>query len=157
MTFSDAATSAGLRTSTGKDAIERRYRSCIETAPGLAISHSVNIDDAYLKTEPQSSRWDYGIGLVENNRHFAIWIEPHGAASTHEVERVLHKLSWVKAKLRSRDWFELNSLTEASKERGLQQFWWLVPGTVCFNAGSKEGKRLAQAGMRMPTKKVTLR
>jgi len=157
MSFEAAAQTAGLLPQAGKQAIEHKYRNCVELSHGIQFTHSIDVDAHFQATEPNANRWDYGVGLRQGATHFAIWIEPHGATSSSEVDKVVAKVSWLKTKLRLDPWTQLSGLTEATKQRGVQQFWWLVPGTVSFRPGSKEDKKLAQSGMKMPTKKIVIR
>jgi hypothetical protein len=157
MSFEAAATAAELAPCPGKQALENKYRASVEVGGGIQFSHSVDVDAHFQPAEPNSNRWDYGLGLVKGNTHFAIWIESHGATSSREVDKVLAKLAWLKGKLRSQKWSQLNSLTSLTAHQGVQQFWWLVPGTVSFRPGSKEAQKLAQCGMKMPVKKVVIR
>lgn len=138
--------------------MENRYRDSVDAGPDIQFSHSVDLDAHFQQAEPNANRWDYGLGLVKGaTTHLAIWIEPHGATSGSEVDKVLAKLAWLRAKLRSQAWSQLKNLTGVAEQQGIQQFWWLVPGTVSFRPGSKEAQKLAQSGMKMPVKKVVIR
>lgn len=155
MSFEVAAMNAGLEPQVGKQAVESKYRSLIDIKKGLSFTHSVDLDTHFRATEPQENRWDYGIGVVKQGVHYAIWIEPHGATSGREVDKVLAKLRWLKNKLSLQDWTELDELTNRTSD-SFRCFIWLVPGTVSFRRGSPEDKKLAQNGMKMPTKRVII-
>jgi hypothetical protein len=157
MTFKAAAIAAGLDPRRGKQAMENKYRGSVDAGPGIQILHSVDVDAYFQQAEPNANRWDYGLGLVKGNTHIAIWIEAHGATSGSEVDKVLAKLAWLRAKLRSQAWSQLKNLTGVAEQQSIQQFCWLVPGTVSFRPGSKEAQKLAQCGMKMPVKKVVIR
>lgn len=157
MSFDAAAASAGVPTQIGKGAIEGKYRSQIATSGAYSFSHSIDVDAFYAVSEPQSPRWDYGVGVRNGTNDYAIWIEPHGATSSSEVDRVISKLNWLKEKMRCDDWSGLRALTIAAGEASLQPYWWLVPGTVSFSPSSPAAKKLAAAGIKMPVKKVTIR
>jgi hypothetical protein len=157
MSFPDAAQSAGLTAEVGKNAIEGKYRPHIEAADGIAITHSADIDAAYTAIEPNAARWDYGVGLSKGNKILAVWVEPHGATSSGEVDKMIAKLNWLKGKLNTQRWANLRAMSDASISEEVRLFWWLVPGKVCFRAGSKEALKLAQAGLTMPCKQVLIR
>jgi len=154
--FQRAASNAGLSAKPGKGAIKARYRSLVEGKGTSTITHSIDLDGAFEEQESHANRWDYGMGMVQKRTHMAVWIELHSATSTGEVERVLQKLGWLRAKLA--DWHDLSALAQNEQKRGIQQFWWLVPrnGKMCFRSGSREAKQLAQSGMGMPVRKITL-
>lgn len=154
MGFDRAATQAGLEALVGKAAIENKYRSLIDVRTPYKLTHSIDLDGAYRVDEPQFSRWDYAIGLMFGGTSFAIWVEPHGATSTGEVDSVLRKLKWLEAKLAQPDWSELLSLKNMASDKGIKPFWWLATGRVNFRAGSKEARKLAIAGIGMPVRTI---
>ena len=98
--FELAAKVAGLPTQPGLGAIKAEYRAGVALRSGHRHTASLDIDTAFLATEPTSSRWDYGIGMrSEAGQELLVWLEAHPASSTGEVQKMLDKLAWLKAKL----------------------------------------------------------
>ena len=157
MTFANAARRAGLSVCDKKQAIQGRERQHIKARRPLAIRHSVNVDADLRKQEPNARRWDYGIGISRNGRVGAAWIEAHEASRNREVDNVLNKLAWLKNKLRSPGWSQLRKLTY-TPHSDVQKFWWLAPahGSVRIRPGSRESKKLAQAGIKGPAREIRL-
>ena len=157
MTFADAARRVGLSVCDGKQAIQRRDRQRIKARRSLVIRYSVNVDADLRKQEPNAHRWDYGIGISQNGKAGAAWIEAHEASRNGEVDNVLKKLAWLKNKLRSPSWSQLRKLTYTS-HFDVQKFWWLAPahGSVRILPDSRESRRLAMAGIRGPARQIHL-
>lgn len=68
---------------------------------GQLATGSIALDDALREAEPNSHRWDYGIGLRSepDRRESVVWLEVHHAASG-EAQAVIRKLEWLKQWLR---------------------------------------------------------
>jgi hypothetical protein len=156
--FQGAASAAGLRPLHGKDAVEGGYRAQIVAGKGARFTGSVDVDGHFSVSEPQGRRWDYGIGLaLSDGAEIACWVEPHPASSTGSVGTMLEKLDWLKAKLKTPPFRQLNAMT-FKHNQGIQRFHWLLtPQGVCrITATSKEARTLAKAGLRMPARQITL-
>jgi hypothetical protein len=156
--FDLAMQAAGLTALPGKDAVEGSYRAQISTANGYSLSGSVDLDGHFKATEPQSSRWDYCIGLVMvGGQELACWVEPHPASSTGEVTKMLEKLAWLKAKLDTAAFKKLKGMTYVPGRAG-HPFYWLrtLNGQCRITAHGKEAKLLAKSGLRMPAQHLTL-
>lgn len=84
----------------GLQALLRADRERILDRP-LAAG-SLALDDALANSEPNSNRWDYGIGLRSDasGRETILWLEVHHAASG-EAKTVIRKLEWLKHWLRT--------------------------------------------------------
>jgi len=108
---------------------------------------SVNLDDALRLAFPNDPRWDYAIGISQRSHSDrAVWLEVHPASSLH-VGEVLNKLRWLKGWLAS----------DAPELQGLPaHFCWVATGSVSFRRGSREEKRIAQEGIRFPSKLLNL-
>jgi hypothetical protein len=108
---------------------------------------SVNLDDALRLALPNDPRWDYAIGISQRSHSDrAVWLEVHPASSLH-VGEVLNKLRWLKGWLAS----------DAPELQGLPaHFCWVATGSVSFRRGSREEKRIAQEGIRFPSKLLNL-
>lgn len=158
--FQSAASAAGLSPSVGKTAVtdSKDYSARIEVTKGGRFTESVNLDAHFLVLEPESNRWDYGIGIkLANSQELVCWVEPHPASSTGEVSKMLEKLAWLKSKLNTPAFKKLKHLTEAPG-RTASPYCWLrtVSGECRISAGSKESRLMALHGLRMPAQHLTL-
>ncbi|NYG32319.1 hypothetical protein HZU83_05620 [Sphaerotilus montanus] len=151
--FELAAKVAGLPTQPGLGAIKAEYRAGVALRSGHRHTASLDIDTAFLATEPTSSRWDYGIGMrSEAGQELLVWLEAHPASSTGEVQKMLDKLAWLKAKLARPDFDGLRTL-----EHKVSAYRWLaMTGAIRILPNSREARRLAQAGLSSPQRHVEL-
>ncbi|MFM2118570.1 MAG: hypothetical protein RL722_38 [Pseudomonadota bacterium] len=156
--FEHAAYAAGLPVQSGKGAINTQYQKLVcARSKGARFTGSVDMDAAYKATEAASSRWDFGLGLRDvGQAEVAVWVEPHSATSQKEVDVVLAKLAWLKAKLDLPTYKQLRELTAAAGRQKKRPFIWLASGAVGFRAGSPAANRLVAAGMAMPQTYVEL-
>ncbi|MFW9595395.1 MAG: hypothetical protein ACMV1D_07835 [Macromonas sp.] len=157
--FEQAAHAAGLPCANGKSAVESRYRGLIEAKLAKAtFTGSVDMDTAFKASEGKLNRWDYGLGLQAepNSPECAVWVEPHSAASTGEVAKLLAKLDWLQAKLKTPGFEGLRALTEACTQQGVRPFHWMSTAHVSIRPGSREARQLAQRGLMPPTTRVVL-
>lgn len=112
------------------------------------VAGSICLDEAVKKLYPNASRWDYGIGLEENqNSDRVIWVEVH-PASTHNVKELVSKLNWLK------NWLE-NSAPQI-KALGRSHFHWIASGKIAILKNSPQARSLAQSGIQFPTKHLSL-
>lgn len=157
--FEAASLKADVPSLTGKGAIQGFSRARVVCAPDLTFTHSVDLDTHFKAAEPGSARWDYGVGVkYRNGLEFAFWIEPHPASSTGEVQKMLDKLAWLKAKLATPEFAELKSLSDAASRQGSNPFRWqtTTDGAIRITANSKEARMLALKGLSMPARQITL-
>ena len=154
--FQQFATEAGLHASAGKQAMSAGYRGQVTVAGRYRFTESVDLDQHFSNAEPNANRWDYGVGFKHENGEFIIWIEPHPASSSKEVDVILKKLAWLKSKLRSRDYDGLYKLTYAREDKNKRPFRWIYSGAMNIKRGSKEAKRLAQKGMKLPERRIEI-
>lgn len=156
--FYSAACHAGLLPQAGKEAVEGSYRAQIQVSRDSAFTGSVDIDSHFRAAEPQSHRWDYGIGVqLTNGQDLVCWVEPHPASSTGQVSKMLAKLAWLKSKLDTPAFKKLKAMTHASGHTGSSYYWLRTASGQCrITANSREAKLLALHGLRMPTQQVTL-
>lgn len=109
------------------------------TKPGT-LAGSVDVDSALYEIYPNEPRWDYAVGIKnDQTTDWTIWIEVHPASSTGEVNVVIAKLRWLKS------WAadaapELLSLT--------REYVWVATGSVAFSHASPQRKRLASEDIR---------
>ena len=127
----------------------RQLISCPDAADRL--TGSIDLDSALAKEQPNSPRWDYGIGFRHRRQEFAVWVEVH-AVQTNKVREVLNKLRWLK------DW-----LNDAGQPLGritatdgpTHPFVWLASGSIRLPATSPQARQASQAGIR-PRKRLSL-
>ena len=154
--FIKAAKAAALVPNAGKSAVENRYRPVITAKhASTKFTGSVDLDGAFVSTEPTANRWDYGLGIhrVDQNEH-ALWIEPHSGSSTGEVKTILAKVDWLEEKLALTTFAELEKLTNEARRQGIKPYIWLSSGTVSIRPGSREAHLLAARGMDLPRSHV---
>lgn len=155
--FEQAAQAASLEPQPGKQAMKSSDRDSVRVAAGAIFSASVDMDTHYRPSEPNARRWDYGLGVQVGNT-LAYWIEPHPASSTGEVQVMLEKLDWLKAKLGSASFDRLLALTEAAREasRSTPFRWVATAGAIAIRKGSREANRLAAKGLSFPARSIRL-
>lgn len=154
MKFKRAVAAAGLKHHEGKQGIKGTYRTKI-SAKKSAITGSIDIDTEFEKSEPESNRWDYGLGLSLASEYM-VWIEPHPAGSPKEIEVIVRKYQWLMQKLASPEFAQLRELTEEAVKCDIKAYWWVYDGISSFRSGGKEAKRLAMAGLTLPVRAVVL-
>ena len=154
--FGNAATSAGIQTHIGKRAVAAEYRDAVSLQAGWNHTESVDLDTHFVGSEPNASRWDYGVGVRRARTELVFWIEPHPASSTGEVKRLVEKVKWLKEKLESREFKLLSDLTDETSNQGYSPFCWIHSGTLRIIPNSKEAKMLAQHGIKAPTRRLEL-
>lgn len=124
----------------------------------MQLTGSVDMDEGYRAAEPESPRWDYGLGLQRRGEsEFAVWVEPHPASSTGEVARIIAKLDWLEGKLAQAEFIALKALTDKAAQSGVFRFHWLaMTGDIRIRPGSREALMLAKRGLRLPTRYLAL-
>ena len=156
--FEAAAEAAGLSPRRGKSAVKGQYQAGIACRTGWVFTDSVDVDTAYLAAEPESVRWDYGLGLEAGpRREMAVWVEPHPASSAREVAKVIAKLDWLEAKLALAKYKGLRVLTNKAAAAGVRRFHWLaMTGGMRIRPGSKEAALLSSRGLHLPRRHLEL-
>lgn len=156
--FERAARAAALTAHVGKAAVKGQYRAVMAAREGYSFTDSVDIDTDLQPIEPGTVRWDYGLGLRDSAGHeLAVWVEPHPASGSGEVQRMIDKLEWLKAKLARTEFAELRRLTEVTIGREAHPFRWLaMTGAISIRPGSSEARRLALKGLGLPTRHLVL-
>ena len=151
--FEQAAQVAGLQAQPGLGAIKAEYRAGIALRSGHRHTASLDIDASFLTAEPTSPRWDYSIGIRSGaGQELLVWLEAHPASSTGEVQKMLDKLAWLRAKLAHPDFASMHALTpKVSAYR-----WLAMTGAIRILPNSREARRLAQAGLSPPQRHVEL-
>ena len=158
-TFETASAQASIPLSGGKGAIAGAYRTRVVAAAGYAFTHSIDLDGHFQPDEPNSPRWDYGVGIKSGNgAELAFWVEPHPASSTGEVQKMLDKLNWLKAKLKTKEFSEFKALCDAAAQNRVIPYRWQTSedGVIRITSKSKEARLLALNGLAMPSRHITL-
>jgi hypothetical protein len=155
--FAAASAAAGLTSQAGKGAIDPAYRAMIEPATDARLTHSVDIDTAFSRSEANATRWDYGIGVEAGQGERAYWIEPHPASSTGEVDKMLQKLAWLKQKLSLPAYAGLKKLTGKTQASGNTAFIWTYSGDNRIRPDSPLARKLRHAGLSMPCRRMELK
>jgi len=128
------------------------HRAGVTTRARARFSGSVDLDDHFREAEPDSHRWDYGIGIRTDDGEQAHWIEPHPASSTGEADVMLAKLRWLKAKLADPRFREFSELTPHARS-----FHWLArTGGIRILPQSRQARALNAAGLGSPRRHLTL-
>jgi len=127
----------------GKRALKGEHRDRVACGGTGRFSTSINLDEALKYDYPASPRWDYGLGLKNNNAvdERAIWVEVHPAGDSSGM---LKKIHWLK------NWIK----NEASKFLQIDNtFIW-----ISTSGGSPRHhiQELKQAGLKLPRQKIEL-
>lgn len=136
---------------TGIEALDKAHRSCIQISDTRLLTGSVNIDSALAKipAHSQANRWDYAVGYKCGNKQTVAWIEVH-AANAGEIGTMLRKLAWLK------NWLSQTAVTLNTIPRPLGYVWIATEAKVHLTKNSPQAKRLAKAGLNLPTRKIVL-
>jgi hypothetical protein len=161
MTFEEAvrATPGPVRDAyqPGKQALKSEHRDQVTCPQPRRFTGSIDLEAALLQdsaTAP-SNPWDYGIGFRERTgQEVAIWVEVH-PASTAEVSTVLKKYGGL------RDWLRdkapaLNALSQGSS-LGVNFVWLATEAGVHIPPGSPQARKLRQAGLATPRRRLELK
>lgn len=156
--FAAVAAAAGIEALRGKAALHA-HAAAVDCTAAWSFSGSVDLDAAFAASQPDAPRWDAGIGLHRTGADadaLIVWIEPHPASSTGHVAEMLHKLDWLKAKLKSAEFAGLRRLTEAAERRGRAYRWLARTGAIRIRPNSREHRLLIKAGLTMPARHLTV-
>jgi hypothetical protein len=151
--FEQAARAAGLELHPGLSAVKNEYRPGVTLKSGHRHTASIDMDASFIAAEPTAPRWDYGIGIRgETGQEGLIWLEPHPASSTGEVQKMLNKLAWLKTKLAQPAFDDLRRL----EHKGSAYRWLAMTGAIRILPNSPEARRLAKAGLSQPQRRIEL-
>jgi hypothetical protein len=158
VTFEQAVTGTqgpvGLSFHPGKQGMETKHRSQVDCDDPRRFTGSIDLDRALSAAQPNSNRWDYGIGFrVAGGREVAIWLEVH-PASAGEVDVVLRKYAWLVAWLKTHS-PNLDVLTRRPGK--VRRFFWLATRAgVNIRPGSLHARRLQSTGFDLPRRSIKL-
>jgi hypothetical protein len=123
----------GLQALRGADA------GYVSAAKPRTITHSLDLDRALARTEPNATRWDYGIGKHGNLRtEELVWVEIHPASSSGNLGEVKAKASWLQLWLVS-DGVPLNYRP--------RRFVWVASGRSAFSRNDPKVRALQNLGI----------
>ena len=131
----------------GLRALRSADRKRILCEDARSLDGSVCLDDALINKYPQAARWDYGIGLKKGRRVLAIWVEVHPARSGKDVQSMLAKVDWLKARLQKSS--DLCSMTHAP-------YRWVASGKVKIPKRGRWPRLLNENGICYPQETLRL-
>ncbi len=101
---------------------------------------SVDIDAAYLATDPHGNRWDFAIGYQHTNRDEEViyWVELHTGSSA-EIKVVIRKAQWF------HNWFKGAGKKLATFEK---EILWVSSGSPRLSPSAPQTKQMAVAGLK---------
>lgn len=159
MTLGDAAGGTPLEGHVlqGKDAIKGEHRDAIETRRGVTDLTSANLEGVYSAGSPNAPHWDYAVGWQSGGVARCWFIEAH-PANTRHVGAMLDKQQATRARLMS-DAPAILALADATRSARCAPVWrWLATGArVDIHRNMPAARRLAQAGISMPARRLELR
>jgi len=113
------------------------------SSPTRAVE-SIFLDEALRTSDGQGNRWDYGIGLKRGSASQTAWVEVHPASSS-DVRDFLAKVAWLKQFLAQGGCGDCQRTST---------FHWIATRGVSIDGARR--RRLAMAGIAMPTKRLRL-
>jgi len=136
-----------LKTKTGLQAIKKPERAKINCKE-VKLTGSVDIDGCLVNRYPDANRWDYAVGYVGDEGVIKVaFVEIH-PAQTSEVAAVINKAQWLKT------WGEKKAKELWNARKGL---YWITSGKFNILPHSNYNKRLAQWGLSLPIRSITLK
>ena len=161
MTFEDAVKASPTPVCNayrvGKQALKGEHREQVTCKDPRRFTGSIDLEAALVASQEQMSMnpWDYGLGFRERDgREIALWIAVHPAPTT-EVATVLRKLVWLQSWLRQQA-PALDALSQG-RSSGNSYFWLATAAGVHITPNSPQARRLRQAGLDLPRRKLELR
>lgn len=126
----------------GLTTLEAEHKPLIDG--GAQIACGVALDRCRREQEPNAARWDYVFTLRDEVT--ALAIEVHHAAAT-EVDPMIAKMTWARDLLGR----------ECPSIRVSAWIWLAAPsGEIFFLRQSPSARRLADAGIQFPVKRIDL-
>ncbi len=136
--------------------MKAEYQAAVSMSSPWTHTESVDLDAHFENSEPSACRWDYGIGIRNNDTELVVWVEPHPASSTGEVKRLVEKVTWLRHKFELPEFEKLKNLTDATIAAHHSPYRWLHSGSLQIARGSKEARTLARAGIDFPARQLKL-
>ena len=159
MTFQKAVDAAGDAVAAafrpGKQALKAEHRELVACRDPRRFTGSIDLDSALADEREfaDKNRWDYGLGYrMPDGPEAAVWVEVH-PAHAGEVDHVIAKLRWLKEWLR-RSAPALDGLTQ--RFPGSPLVWLATGAGTHIPPHTPQARRLAQAGLGMPRRRLEL-
>jgi hypothetical protein len=138
MTFRDAVEQTpSLKFCQGLNALAGNERQHIQAADTRCLSGSVNLDAAYKKSQPNASRWDYGVAYRQT-AETVYWVEIHPAANSH-ISDIIDKKNWLV------NWLNNDGRVFNAFPRHIV---WVATGNATLATKDPKRRRLETAGVR---------
>jgi hypothetical protein len=135
---------AGLR------AVKPEYRDRIVCADTRRLIGSMDLDSTFQESLPNDPRWDYGIGVRdEQGSHHIHWVEIHPAVEGN-VKEVLKKHAWLKA------WLMEHAPNILRMTANVKGYAWVATKTIGFRQGSPKAKQLQTHGIGFPCRRFMI-
>jgi hypothetical protein len=134
----------------GLGALRETDRSKISIEDTRLLKGSIDLDSALKREEPASNRWDYGIAWKrnQNSPEQIAWVEVHPLRSGKNLKEIEQKWIWL------RGWLNGNG---HRLDKFPREFICIASGKMQFSKTAPQLRRLAQQGIRMPGRHVSLR
>ncbi len=131
----------------GLQALRPSDRKKIDCEDNRSLADSVCLDDALIRKYPQAARWDYGIGLKKGQHVQAFWVEVHPARSGEDVQSIVDKAKWLKARIKESP--DLWAMTHTP-------YHWIASGKVKIPRSGRWSRLLKKHGVCHPQEKLWL-
>lgn len=140
----------------GKDALKGEHRSRIEASRQARITETMDLEAALRGQDPNSPFWDYAVGWLTRQIACCCFVEVH-PANTRQVDQILRKKKAVEMVLQ-RQAPRVLELAETTRLRMALPVWrWLATeASVGIHANTPQARRLREAGLSMPVRKLVL-
>ncbi len=80
-------------------AIQKKHRKQIRLRKPGALTHSLDLDTCFKKSEPNEARWDYFTIIQRKRYEEIVCIEVHPATSGKHIQEMKKKTEWLKKKI----------------------------------------------------------
>jgi len=120
----------------GLGALKATDKSHVSKKSSTKLAGSVDVDKALEPSQPNAHRWDYFVGVYEEDRIRIHWIEVHPASSTGNIAQVEAKMSWLV------NWMKTTALVNYPRN-----IVWIASGKSSFNSRHPSIRKLASHGL----------
>lgn len=151
-----AGTPIGSYVKPGKIALKGEHRSLVSISDDSSLSDSVNLKKALSSLSPSDPQWDYAVGWIASKSESCCFVEVH-PANTRQADEIVRK-KMAAGKLLLQHAPKLIGLAEQTRRRIGKPVWhWVATDAhVAVHPGTPAARRLAEAGVSMPTRRVKL-
>lgn len=134
----------------GLQALRASDRGRVSANDPRLLSGSLDLDSTLSVAEPNSPRWDYGIGWKEtsNSSERVLWVEIHPVRTKTHLSEIELKLNWL-----------MQWLSGAGRRVGgiEREFVCVSSGETGFTSTSPQLRRFAARGLRFAGRHLRLR